>query len=211
MREDSNISKMRTALRRQGVWGSRAERLLQEWADHVRDDVAHRVESGVDPVVAGTAAWRALGTPGDLATHAAGELAAGSWLGRHPWVAGLAMPVLVWLLTVATLFFGGAWLGSLITDPDAHHVKLAMLEWWPQVFNWLPWLLSMSWLAWMAGRMPGGWKLFWVTTVVLTFCSTAIHMDSINPPLNGPESGSISMTTAGPGGLLLHGMLRLFL
>ena len=210
MRDDSNISEMRAALRRQGVWGSRAERLLQEWADHVRDDVAQRVESGVDRVVAGTAAWRALGTPDHLATHAARELAAGLWLGRHPWVAGLAIPVLVWLLTVAALLFGGAWLSGLLPDPDAHHVNLTMLEWWPRVFNWLPWVLSMSWLAFMAGRMPGGWKLFWITTVVLTLCSTAFHMN-INPALNGPGSGSLSINTSGPGGLLLGGIARLFL
>jgi hypothetical protein len=197
MHEDSNISKMRAALRRQGVWGSRAERLLQEWADHVRDDVAHRVESGVEHVVAETAAWSKLGTSGDLATHAARELTGGLWLGRHPWVAGLAIPVLVWLLTVAALGFGGAWLLGPRPDSDAHDVNLAMLEWWPRVFNWLPWLLSLSWLAWMAGRMPGGWKLFWITTVVLALFAPALHM-SVDPPLNGPGSGFINLFMSGP-------------
>jgi hypothetical protein len=208
MREDSNISERRAALRRQGVWGSRAERLLHEWGDHVQDDIAHRVESGVDPAEAEAAARHALGTPADLATHAARELAAGLWLGRHPWVAGLAIPVLVWLLTVAALLFGGLWLCGLLAEPDARHVSLTMVEGWQRIFNWLPWLLSMSWLAWMAGRMPGGWKLFWVTTVVLTLCSTAIHLH-VKPPLNGPGSGSVEMDASGPGGFLFDGTVRL--
>ena len=56
MREESFVFKMRAALRRQGVWGSRSARLLQEWTDHVREDVTHRVEAGADPVSAEAAA-----------------------------------------------------------------------------------------------------------------------------------------------------------
>jgi hypothetical protein len=58
MREESFVFKMRAALHRQGVWGSRSARLLQEWTDHVREDVTHRVEEGADPVSAEAAAGR---------------------------------------------------------------------------------------------------------------------------------------------------------
>ncbi len=210
MREVFNISELRGALRRQGVWGSRSKRLLQEWADHVRDDVAHRVESGVDPLIAETAALRALGTPGDLATHASRELASGSWLGRHPWVAGLVIPVLVWLLTIATQVFVAVVTSVPFADSGTQHVNIEMLHGWSRVFNCLPWLLSISWLARIAWHMPGGWKLFAISTVVLTLCSTALSVQ-IDPPLNGPGSGSCSIITSGPGGLLLGGTLRLFL
>jgi hypothetical protein len=209
MREEFIISEMRTALRQQGVWGSRAQRLVQEWADHVRDDVAHRVEAGADPVTAEAASWRALGSPDDLAVHAARELSAGSWLGRHPWLAGLVMPVLVCGFTFAIVLFGGAWLCGLLSGTPAQQVNLAPLEWWARIFNWLPWLLSITWLVWIAARMPGGWKLFWITAVALTLSSTAFHM-SIKPPLNGPGSGALNVLGSGPGGLLLGGMARLF-
>jgi len=209
MREESFVFKMRAALRRQGVWGSRSARLLQEWTDHVREDVTHRVEEGADPVSAEAAAWRALGSPDELAAHAARELAAGTWIGRHPWLAGLVMPVLVLGLTLATVLFGGAWLGGLLSGPHAQQVNLALLEWWARTFNWLPWLLAMAWLAWVAVRMPGGWKLFWITAVALTLCSTAFQMN-IKPPLNGPGSGELHVLLSGPGGLLLGGIARLF-
>jgi hypothetical protein len=209
MREESIISEMRMALRRQGVWGARSQRLVQEWAEHVRDDVARRLEEGADPVTAEAASWRALGSPDDLAVHAARELSAGSWLERHTWLAGLVMPMIVCGFTFAIVLFGGAWLGGLLSGPPAEQVNLALLEWWPRMFNWLPWLLSMAWLAWLAARMPGGWKLFWITAVALALCSTAFQMN-IKPPLNGPGSGSLNVLVSGPGGLLLGGIGRLF-
>jgi hypothetical protein len=118
------------------------------------------------------------------------------------------MPALVWGLTLATVLFGGAWLGGLLSGPPAQQVNLALLEWWARTFNWLPWLLSMAWLAWIAARMPGGWKLFWITAVALTLCSTAFQMN-IKPPLNGPGSGALNVAVSGPGGLLLGGIARL--
>ena len=38
------------------------------------------------------AAWKALGRPEILARKAGSELAQASWLGRHPWLAGLVLP-----------------------------------------------------------------------------------------------------------------------
>lgn len=210
MREAFNLSELRAALRRQGVWGSSAERLLQDWADHLRDDVMRRIECGEDPALAETAALRALGTPRVLAAHAASELKAGLWIGRHPWVAGLAIPVLVWLLTCATVFCCAAWFSGLFSYADTKNVNVEVLQGWKLVFNWLPWVLSMAWLARMTCGMPGGWKLFSITTVVLTLCSTMWRMD-IHPSLEGPGSGSCEITTSGPGGLVFMGTARLFL
>jgi 4-hydroxybenzoate polyprenyltransferase len=107
------------------------------------------------------------------------------------------------------VLFGGAWLGGLLPDSQAQQANPALLEWWARTFNWLPWLLSMAWLAWIAARMPGGWKLFWITAFVLTLCSTAFQMN-IKPPLNGPGSGALYLGVSGPGGMLLGGMAMLF-
>jgi hypothetical protein len=57
------ISELRTALRRRGVWSARAERLIQEWAVHVRDDTAQRIEKGADPDAAQEAARMFLRLP----------------------------------------------------------------------------------------------------------------------------------------------------
>ena len=49
--------------------------------------------------------------------------------------------------------------------------------------------------------MPGGWKLFWISTLTLTFCATTWLMDLV-PPLQGPGSGSLSVAAHGVPALL---------
>lgn len=94
MLESTAIRELRRALRRQGIWGARAERLLQEWTDHVHESVARRVADGTPAHAAEQSAWEALGQPHVLAASAAQQLARSSWLGRHPWLAGLVFPLL---------------------------------------------------------------------------------------------------------------------
>jgi len=65
-----------------------------------------------------------------------------------------------------------------------------VLQCWAQAVNWTPWLLSVAWLAWVAARMPGGWKLFWATALTLAFFSPSIRM-LVTPPLHGPGTGQI--------------------
>jgi len=169
------IPELRAALRRRGIWGARAERLMQDWVEHARDDAAQRVEKGADPEAAQQAAWRALGAHEVLAVSAARELARASWLGRHPWLGGLALPVIAWIaLVVASVAIPWWVVVSIYGPPPLRETRLLdflfachLLAW-----NWLPWLCSMAWLARLSARMPGGWKLFWITTIVLTLCST---------------------------------------
>jgi hypothetical protein len=195
MKTDATIiAELRMALRRQGVWGARAERLMQDWTGHVREDAVRREEEGSAPEAARDAAWRALGSPDMLAATAARELVRSSWLGRHPWLGGLALPALGWIAVVAVVLCAPAPLISLLVDHDPLHADPSTLSAtmvsWQQAFNWLPWLLSMAWLARIAARMPGGWKLFWVTAIVLALCSPSVHMTVI-PRLHGPGSGKI--------------------
>ena len=213
MREASMISELRLALRRQGVWGARTERLLQEWTDHVREDMAQRLEEGSAPEAARDAAWQALGIPNVLAARAGRELARASWMGRHPWLAGLTLPAFAcFALMIATLFLP-AWIASQFWDIEALERTrpaslLTGLMCWQAIINWLPWLLSMAWLAWIAVRMPGGWKHFWITAVVLTICSTSVWM-SIRPPLHGPHSGSLTVYGSGILGLIANASAHL--
>jgi len=195
MREATTISELRAALRRRGVWGARAERLLQEWTEHVRDDAARRVEHGAETTAAEEAAWQALGSADVLAVSASRELARASWLGRHPWLGGLALPVLGWIVAIIamvgiplTIAFFLGWADA----PDPAKFFPAF-QCWAQMINWLPWLFAMAWLAWIAARMPGGWKLYWITAVVLTLCAPAVKLN-VQPPSHVPHSGVIFLS-----------------
>jgi hypothetical protein len=212
MRETTVLSELRAALRRRGVWGERAERLIQEWTEHVRDDAAHRVERGADPGAARDAAWHALGSPDVLAVSAGRQIAGASWMGRHPWLAGLALPVLAWLAVVAAVLFTPALILHVLPQVvDVARMNparfLPVLGCWQQAFNWLPWLVSAVWLAWLAVRMPGGWKLFWITAIVLTLFSTSLWM-TIMPPSRGPHSGAIYFFPTGPFGMIANFLFR---
>jgi len=184
---------------------------MEDWTGHAREDAARRVEEGSAPEAARDAAWRALGSPNVLADTAARELARGSWLGRHLWLGGLALPVLVWIvMAAAALVAPPPMIGLLIhhdplrADPA---ILFAALVYWQHAFNWIPWLLSMAWLARIAVRMPGGWKLFWVTAVVLALCSTSIQMTVIPPVIShGHASQGIYLFPTGVLGVILNAL-----
>ena len=214
MRESDIISELRAALRRRGVWGARAERLLQEWTEHVRDDAAQRVENGAGPEAAQEAAWRALGRANVLAASAACQLARASWLGRHPWLGGAALPVFLWLAAmIAIIVVPGLILmgiGNLPAMRDARFPD-AVFVCWQQVFNWLPWLLCLAWLARIGTRMPGGWKLYWITAMVLTIFPNLVQM-GVNPQLSVPHARYAICFGGFPFGILgaaYHGLFHL--
>jgi len=208
MREALMISEWRAALRRQGVWGPRAKRLLGEWTEHVREDTAQRVEKGAAPEVAQESAWEALGNPEALAKKAGRELARGSWLGRHLWLGGLVLPGLAWLALICAISLLPAWVASRFWDieilerthPTALH---ASLRCWQVIFNWLPWLVAVAWLARTAVRMPGGWRLFWITSITLTTFVPSVWM-VIQMPQHGPGSGSLNIMMLGIFGIIVN-------
>lgn len=206
MREADLISEMRRALRRRGVWGARAERLLQDWTEHVRETAAQRIAEGATPEAAHQAAWQALGKPSVLATQAARELARSSWLGRHPWLAGLCLPLAGWLLVMTIAFFA---VMALAESDFAPQPAITAME---IAVHWVPWLLGSAWLAWLVRRMPGGWKLSWISAVVLVLLSTSIIWQ-IKPPTHGPGSHAnggpklgLVNTLAGIPGAVLNGL-----
>lgn len=205
MREQERLGTLRRELQRHGIWGQRAQRLLEEWSDHVRDDAAGRVAEGALPAVAEAASWQALGESHLLAAHAARELNSASWAGRHPWIAGLFLPACGCLGLSTMIVLSGCCLHSLAYDASGNFVGWNMMLCWKYTFNWLPLLASGVWLAWMARRMPGGWKLFWISAITLTFCSTTWQMVLV-PPLHGPGSGSLTVTGHGVLGLLAGGV-----
>ncbi|MDR3402269.1 MAG: hypothetical protein P4L99_07195 [Chthoniobacter sp.] len=205
MREADLISEMRRALRRQGVWGARAERLLQDWGEHVRETAAQQVADGAHPEAANQAAWQALGAPKILAARAASELARSSWLGRHPWLAGLLLPLAGWLLVMTIAVFAAM---AMVAASGAapRPSELTTLE---IAIDWVPWLLACSWLAWLVRHMPGGWKLYWISAVVLALLSTSM-ICQIQPPTHGPNTGVFLVTLGGIPGAILNQLASLF-
>jgi hypothetical protein len=164
---------------------------MQEWTEHVRDDAAQRIEKGADPDAAEEAAWKALGEVDVLTASAVRELAQASWLGRHPWLGGMAMPFLGWVVVLAAVLFLSAPVIGWLVDHDTNSPRLnALLVCWQYVFNWLPWLVAVSWLARIARRMPGGWKLFWITAITLSVLSPSLRL-WIVPRSHGPGTGQI--------------------
>jgi hypothetical protein len=204
MREADLISEMRRALRRQGVWGTRAERLLQDWSEHVRETAAQQVADGADAAAASQAAWRALGAPQVLAAQAARELRHGSWLGRHPWLAGVGLPLAGWLIFMIIAVFAVAL--ELAPEAAPRPATLTALE---IGVDWVPWLLACVWLGWLVRRMPGGWKLYWISAVVLALLSTSM-ICQIKPPTDGPNTGVFLITLGGVPGAIVNQIGNLF-
>jgi hypothetical protein len=206
MHNNSITTAINFALRSHGIWGARAKWLMQAWKDHAQDDINNRIERGSDPVTAETEAWRALGKPDDLAAQAAHELAVNSWSGRHPWLAGVVLPLLALVITVSIAMFVNLLFSKSFNE--GHHTSLVMGEWWWRSFNWLPWLGAVAWFAWITMRMPGGWKFFYITAATLALCYGGLRFD-FSPPLHGPGTGSFCYVMDGLGGLLLEVILKL--
>lgn len=215
MDNSSMISELRAALRRQGVWGPRAARLIDDWQEHVGEDTAQRVENGTAPDTAREAAWQALGSPNVLAAKAGCELASESWLGRHPWAAGLLLPLLAWVALICATCAFFSWMISLFggfetLEGKAHATSVhVILTSWQVTMNWLPWLAAMAWLARIAARMPGGWKLYWITAIALTSIAPSIWT-VVHWPEHGPGSGSVNVFALGFLGVIAKLVASLF-
>jgi hypothetical protein len=114
---------------------------------------------------------------------------------------------------VVGIFLLPGWITSQFWDTEASQRSdpaafFAWIRCWVAAVNWLPWLFSMAWIARIAVRMPGGWKLFWITAVVLTVCSTSIWI-TVQPPLHGPNSGVLMIYGSGILGLVSNAVEHL--
>ena len=97
----------------------------------------------------------------------------------------MVLPALGWMVAIVVVLGVPALIGYLVTGGDfADPAKCQpALVCWKQAVNWVPWALSMAWLGRIAARMPGGWKLYWITAAVLTLSSTPAAKMEIYPPV----------------------------
>jgi hypothetical protein len=67
----------------------------------------------------------------------------------------------------------------------------------------------MAWLARIAVRMPGGWKLYWITAIVLTAFAPSIWT-VVHWPQHGPQNGSVMFYVVGVLGVFIKAAVGLF-
>lgn len=201
MPESTVIRELRRALRREGIWGQRATRLLQDWTDHVHESTAQRIADGAPAEAAERAAWQALGAPHILASQAAQQLAQASWLGRRPWLAGLLLPLAGWLACITIFVLVVLFILFDLGDSHPWLVSPGALRTSELVFNWLPWLLSLAWLVRLTRTLPGGWKHYWITAATLTLVAPSLFLEFHPPFPHFP--GYFAVGTAGlPGAII---------
>lgn len=203
---DSKISELRRALRREALWGARADRLVEAWVDHVCESVDRQTADGTAPEEAEAHAWQALGTPRELASEASRQLTCASWAGRHPWFAGLVLPAFAFFVIYSGSIWGGM---EFILAHEPTQTAHSRMLWggFIQAANWLPWILSLLWIGRLVHRMPAGWKYFWIASVTLILCSTSVQ--AIPYDLSSSGTGPRLMFMIGLVGLpgLLAGLI----
>ena len=195
MHECERITGLRRELRRYGIWGNRAHRLIEEWTEHAHDDTARRITEGASPETAEAEASR--------------ELHAASWLGRHPWLAGLVLPIFVYIGLLMLIFIFGYWLKDWAIDYSKDYINLMAVACWKHLFNWFPIVIAIVWLTRMAVKMAGGWKLLVISVITSAFCTTSFWLNVI-PPSHGPGTGGISVYGHGILILVTKGIISIF-
>ena len=106
MQQREFLTRVRKALIKHGIIGSRAKALLEEWNDHLQSEVEKLVAGGKDRESSYQDACKALGEPESLVDSAAKQLAMESWQGRNPVLSSGILSVVVFLLGIFAMYAG---------------------------------------------------------------------------------------------------------
>ncbi|NCZ63155.1 MAG: hypothetical protein EBY62_04950, partial [Cellvibrionales bacterium] len=139
MQQRKFIARARKALIKQGIIGSRAKALLEEWNDHLQSEVEKLVAGGQDRESSYQDACKALGEPESLVDSAAKQLAMESWQGRNPVLSSGILSVVIFLLGIFAMVAGGTLLKANFEYPYPEYLVT--------LIDTLPWLLALGWLA----------------------------------------------------------------
>ena len=160
MQQHKFLARVRKALTKHGIIGTRAKALLEEWNDHLESEVEKLVAGGQDRESSYQAACKSLGEPESLVDSAAKQLAMESWQGRNPVLSSGILSLVVFILGILVMVAGGSLLKAYFD-----YLSPEMIKHLVTLIDTLPWLLCLGWLAYHARKMPLGWKGLWFVTV----------------------------------------------
>jgi hypothetical protein len=190
MQQRKFLRRVRKALTKHGIIGSRAKALLEEWNDHLESEVEKLVAGGQDRDSSYKDACKALGEPESLVDSATKQLAMESWQGRNPVLSSGILSVVLFLLGILVMTGGGFLLIAGWKNLSDEFMQSLIT-----FINTLPWILGLCWLAYHARKMPLGWKGLWFVTAFTAIVPGFMGF-FFEAPINGPGTGSMGFYLA---------------
>lgn len=190
MQQHEFLARVRKALTKHGIIGTRAKALLEEWNDHLESEVEKLVAEGQDHDSSYQDACIALGEPESLVDSAAKQVALESWQGRNPILSSGILSVTVFLLGILVMVGGGSLLGAGWKNLSDEFMQSLIT-----CISTLPWIVGLCWLAYHARKMPLGWKGLWFATAFTAIVPGFMGF-FFEPPLDGPGTGTMGFGLA---------------
>lgn len=119
------LKELKGKLLRKGMAPEYVNRLIQELSEHQEDLKSREFAEHQDPRIADMMAARRLGGVDELADTICGRMRERTFIGRHPWVSYVLLPILAFAVSMAVVGLGLSaveWLRTLWTgevDTDA--------------------------------------------------------------------------------------------
>jgi hypothetical protein len=185
------LNQVKAALTKEGIVGKRSAVLIEEWKDHLENEISFKMATGLSKREAHQEAYRSLGTPVELAKLSAANLISSRWQGRHPWISAFGTCLCLAFLSVSLC----AAFGGLVIDHWQYLESQKILSMVVGVLKALPWGFGLSWLVWHAWQLPAGWLGFWIVSGLVGLLLPLIQF-SVSPADQGPNSGTIQFGLA---------------
>lgn len=185
---EANLARM---LRRHGCPAPEAMRLVGEIENHRADLHTEGLESGLHPAEAEAWAAQQLGSPESIAASFIRVRRNRDWLGRHPLLLFVFIPLILFILGFAAAVFlvasvgtwKGWWNDPVAMDPSTW-MRMTLLV---PFFHFSLLLIIPAAVCRLAGRYGYGWK--WALLACLIFAAHSffhfIHVDFPSPAASG--------------------------
>jgi hypothetical protein len=175
MRIDQFCTRVRAHLLREGVFGRRAERYVEELREHAQLLTAQIAAGGHPNVEAEEIALQHLGQPDLLARQEAVELRSKSWWYRHPWLANFTLymgATVACALLEFIILLGFHFLYPKDLPPPGDEVSAYTLS---AVCNYGPLLMGLYFLLWFGRRFGCSWGTLLVVAVMVGLACTNLN------------------------------------
>lgn len=191
------LNQLRERLLRAGVKHSVATRYVLKLQEHVEDSMAALEAAGATQEDAMKSTWVRLGDMETLAAPMIADRRFHSWAARAPWLAFLAVPVLVYIAVVACLAYALVAMHPAWFETNTHFFPVIAAFVAPVA---IAWLLAVT--AWRQ-RSPWLWPLLRIgfTVILAAMAQLQVALPALD------ERGAISLSLTTPS--MLHGVLLL--